>query len=254
MFVHMCLYPIERYRYVKQLPKWYSEAYNYADKVVLLCNGFIKQYAFFAGLSDTSKFVVIPNMLSFDSFGSEESISHKLNQVIIVSRMSEPQKRISLALTIWNECLQDNSCKDWNLYVIGEGEDLENYKNQVRKQNIPNVIFWGRQNPLPFYQVGSIFMMTSLSEAWGLTLTESMQNGVVPLAFDTYAALHDIITDGYDGYIVPEGNMDVYVTKMKILMTDVDVRRRMALNGLESSKRFTSQKVGAIWNSLITGQ
>lgn len=252
MLGHMVLYPIERRRYERQLPLWYREAYDYADKIILLTKGFISQYMEYAGIMDDVKFTIIPNMLSFDHFETKDRILEKQKLVLIVSRMSEPQKRISLALNIWNECMKDKTVADWKLYVVGIGEDLENYHELVKRKHIPNVTFWGRQNPLLFYQVASIFMMTSSSEAWGLTLTESMQNGVVPLAFDTYAALRDIITDDSVGYAITEGNTDEYISKLKHLMKDTDNRHRMALNGIESAKRFTSQKIGAVWNELLS--
>lgn len=39
--------------------------------------------------------------------------------------------------------------------------------------------------------------MTSAYQEICFTLTESMQTGVVPLAFDSYPALHDIINELY---------------------------------------------------------
>ena len=69
-------------------------------------------------------------------------------------------------------------------------------------------------------------MMTSRSEAWGLTLTEAQQMGVVPIAFDTYASLRDIITDGVDGEIIAEGDVDGYVRCVLNLMQD-DVTRNV---------------------------
>lgn len=254
MIAHILLYPYERRRYIRQLPRWYKEAYDNADKVILLCKGFISQYMKFACVDNPTKFVVIPNMLSFDKIESPDRIKYKKNHAIIVSRMTEPQKRISLALKIWEECMKDPQVAGWKLYIIGEGEDLLKYQQTVKARQLPNVTFLGRQDPIPFYQVASIFIMTSLSEGWGLTLTESMQNAVVPLAFDTYATLHDIITDTKDGYIIPEGDINGYVRKLKHLMLDSEDRNRMAIEGLESAKRFTAKKVGQIWDFLLTNQ
>lgn len=35
-----------------------------------------------------------------------------------------------------------------------------------------------------------------------MTLLESQQMGVVPIAIDTYKSLHDIVQDNYNGVIV----------------------------------------------------
>ena len=96
-------------------------------------------------------------------------------------------------------------------------------------------------------------MLTSAVEGWGLTLTESMQTGVVPLAFDSYPALKSIVTDGYDGCIIEDDNLEAYADRMEYLMTHQQERERMAKNGLESCKRFTIDKIVAQWVDMING-
>ena len=94
-------------------------------------------------------------------------------------------------------------------------------------------------------------MMTSAVEGWGLTLTESMQTGVVPIAFDSYPALHDIITDGYDGFIVPDDNINEYARILISLIQDKELREKIARNCLISSKRFEIDKIIPQWVNLI---
>ena len=63
----------------------------------------------------------------------------------------------------------------------------------AKSMNLQNVIWEKRQDPRPFYKSASLFLLTSIVEGWALTLTESMQTGVVPLAFDSYPAVRSII-------------------------------------------------------------
>lgn len=62
-----------------------------------------------------------------------------------------------------------------------------------------NVEFLGKQSPLAFYLKAKIFLMSS--EGWGLTITESMQNGVVPIVLNTFKVFKDIIQDNIDGFL-----------------------------------------------------
>ena len=78
--------------------------------------------------------------------------------------------------------------------------------------------------------------VTSAVEGWGLTLTESMQTGVVPIAFDSYPALHEIITDRYDGCIIRDNDLDAYAVCMEELMRNRKERERIARNGIESCR------------------
>lgn len=58
------------------------------------------------------------------------------------------------------------------------------------------VVFTGWQDPESFYRDASILCLTSDFEGWGMVLTEAMTFGAVPVAFNSYAAITDIIDDG----------------------------------------------------------
>lgn len=251
-FVHLLLYPIERWRFVCSIHQTYKSAYENADIVVLLSSGFISKFRLFGHIIDDQKFRVIPNMLSFKNSISFDKLVNKENRVLIVARLDEEQKRISLALKIWRLLKQDNRSNGWCLDIVGAGPDEKAYRKVVLKNKIPNVYFYGQQNPISFYERASIFMMTSISEGWGLTLTEGMQNGVVPIAFDTYASLHDIITDGKTGFIIKDTDIHSYIDKMLYIMCNKNFRMDVAKAAINSVDKFTAAKVGAMWNDLIT--
>ena len=94
-------------------------------------------------------------------------------------------------------------------------------------------------------------MMTSRSESWGLTLTEAQQLGVVPIAFDTYASLREIITNGEDGVVVEESNVDEYVNHMLDLMRNDVKKQRMARRAIISSQRFSQDRIAERWRILF---
>lgn len=243
-------YPRTAMNREKVLSAQYRAAYECAHRVVLLSKGFIKPYSEFAKLQDTSKFTIIPNRLSFNlSAHYEDLTKHKV--VLIVSRLDETQKRLSLALRIWKKVKQNPVADGWVMKIVGHGGDYELCENIIKNEDIPAVTLEGRQDPIPYYKEASIFMMTSRSEAWGLTLTEAQQMGVVPIAFDTYASLRDIITDGVDGEIIAEGDVDGYVRCVLNLMQDDVTRQRMARQAIASSQRFSQEKIAGMWKALF---
>ena len=218
---------------------------------MLLCHNFIKSYGEFAGVHDHSKYTVIPNALSFDVTPSFDELS-KQKEVLIVARFDEPSKRLSLALRIWARVKQDSVAKDWALQIVGDGNDRKLYERIIHNEHIPDVFLEGRQDPIPYYKKASIFMMTSRSESWGLTLTEAQQMGVVPIAFDTYASLRDIITDNENGVVIEEGDIDSYVNRMKTLMSDKKLLERMAKQAITSSERFSQERIAEMWWKLLS--
>ena len=137
------------------------------------------------------------------------------------------------------------------LIGISNDDTKETADKMIRKMAIPDVCLLGRQQPKPYYEEASIFMMTSRSEGWGLTLTEAQQFGVVPIAFDSYASLRDIITNNEDGIIVPECDAEMYAQELLNLMNDQTNRERMALNSIRNCKRFSQEEIAKKWWNLL---
>ena len=94
-------------------------------------------------------------------------------------------------------------------------------------------------------------MMTSAVEGWGLTLTESMQTGVVPIAFDSYPAARDIILPGKTGELIQPFNEQEYANKLISLAANPDDLGILAENAREHIKAFSPSKISVKWNVLI---
>lgn len=251
-FIKLLLFPLLKYQYVKRLPKMYKQTYENVDKVVLLSSYFINDFAKYAKLADSSKIAVINNMLSFDEYFDMNLYERcKKNNVLIVSRLEEKQKRISLALKIWSLIEKKQKLSDWNLLIVGDGRDALRYKKFVQKHNLKRVHFEGVQNPVAYYKQSSLFMLTSSFEGWGLTLTEAQQFGCVPLAFDTYASLKDIIDNDKNGIIIKENDVYSYASQLESLMLNEVKRKCMASFAIEYSKRLAPNIIGEKWYDLF---
>lgn len=247
-----CLFfPLFRQIDIHRLRSLYRQAYECADLVVLLSETYREGFMRFGRVRDDRKFRFVPNMLSLTESLSENMLHSKQKRVVIVSRMEETSKRLSLALDIWKHVTSHPDSEGWTLDIVGSGPDEERYRRKVLAQAIPRVTFHGRQNPQPFYERSAIFMMTSRSEAWPLTLTESLQMGVVPVVFNSFCALHDVIKDKENGIIVADNAVSDYVDSVLLLMKNDDLRLQMALRGIADVERFSSLHVGEQWQSLI---
>lgn len=245
-------YPIYKLFYPFRNKELYRTVYEYSDKVVLLSKSFIQEYSKYCGVTDFSKFEVIPNALSFDEYLPESQIEKKKNEVLVVSRLVEIPKKISLAIRIWAEIEKEKSLDGWNLKIVGDGPDREKYEEMVNRLQLKRVEFCGRQNPKTYYKDSRIFLMTSEIEGWGLTLTEAQQFGCVPLAFKTYSSVYDIIENNFNGYIIEKNEIDTYVSKLKQLMIEKNKCRHFAECALRSCKQFDLNLVVGKWNTLIS--
>lgn len=243
------IFPIIKKRTIKNEIENFKINYNIADKLIFLSK-YEKQLCELLIDRKLPKIQVINNPLTWKVFPYQINLSNKKNEVLIVSRLNNSEKRLDLALKIWNE-INKKGIKDWKLSIVGDGIDKDSLIELCKTLNLKNVFFIGKKNPEFYYKEASIFMLTSVVEGWGLTLTEAQQSGVVPLAFDTYPALKDIITDGEDGFIIKEGDINDYINKLILLMENKELREQMAKNGLESCRRFDQDKIIRKWVDLI---
>lgn len=229
---------------MKHLKTKYNLPYTYADRIVLLSQNYIPEYRAISG-GDEVSFAAIPNMLPFkeDTKPSEA----KSKTVLLVSRMEERQKRIKLAMRIWNKTSHDG----WQLKIVGNGVDLDYYKRLAQRWHVQDISFEGQQDSMPYYQEAQIFMMTSSCEGLPMTILESQQCGCVPIVFDTFSSLSDVVTDNRNGFIIPEGDENMYVERLTQLMHNEQLRKQMVTNGFIDKQRFAPQKVAEQWNNLF---
>lgn len=230
----------------------YKSAYMNADATVLLSERLTDGFMAFGDIEGREKFRYIPNALTFDEFVSPADFARKKPKVLIVSRLDDIPKNISLALEIWRLVKSDSRSQGWTLDIIGHGPDEAKYRRRVKRNRIPDVRFLGRKIPVEDYRAASIFMMTSRCESWGLTLTEAQQTGVVPVALDTYATLTEILTDGEDSIVCKPGDAGQYAEAVLTLMSDAALRHKLAANGLRNCQRFNPENIAKMWWKLLS--
>ena len=226
---------------------------DYSDCLVLHTPEACRQYAAIAEIPCDERFAAVGNALSYDTFLDEAQLSGKRKVALIVARLDEKPKRISFALRAWRRVQEDARFCDWQLKIVGGGPDERYYHRMVKRLKIRNVSFEGRvPDVTEYYREASLFLLTSSYEAWALTLTESQQFGVVPVAQDSYVSLPTIIENGETGLIIPDGDLKGYVAAVKRLMENDFERNRMARAGLVSCRRFSGEKIAGQWISLFT--
>lgn len=242
----MCYMPYLKYISQKIKDNSYRFIYDHSDAYVVLSPSYVQKIVERAKLMEDSKIKVITNMLTFPNIADVKILDNKEKSVLVVSRMDENQKKISTILKAWRAIKNKNG---YVLDIVGAGKDADNYKEWVQKNNIQNVRFHGQQSPLPYYQKASIFLLSSPREGWGLTITESLQNGVVPIVMNTSTVFEDIIEDGVSGYL--PNNLTEFKDRLQTLIFHDNKRVTMALACLERARLFTPAIVGEKWETML---
>lgn len=229
----------------------YRMQWESCDKLVTLSSRLIQPFMQIAGIKSSDKFTAIGNELRSEIYPTPEEMEEKQKIVVSLQRMSEDTKRISFSLRAWRRIEESGRFPDWHLQIIGDGKDEDYYRYLVDKWHLQRVECLGRQEPLGYMKKASLFLIASATEGWPMVLMEASQMGLPMIAMDSFGAVHDIITDGYNGKIVPNRDLEAYYNALLELMSNDNKRREMANNAVESSKRFEIAKVCAQWQALF---
>ncbi len=243
-------FPILKIRHLIICYKSFRQGYRLSDRTVLLSNGYASSFLKYVGDNNDKKIAVIPNAIPNNIPDYEYQPSKKEKMLLIVARLDEVQKRIGLALEMWKDINPLAVELGWSLMIVGDGEARLKYENYIRKYQLKNVSLEGRQEPWDYYKRASVFLMTSRSEGWGITLLEAQKFGVVPVCYNTFAAATDVIDDKVSGFLITEGDKQQYKDTVLSLMHDAEMRERMALAGIEHVKLFSSKVVAKMWDDL----
>ncbi|UOB17079.1 glycosyltransferase family 4 protein [Abyssalbus ytuae] len=210
------------------------------DKFVVLTNGNINEWKL-------DNILVISNPLSF----SPEKTSPLNNKKVLAVGRQCFQKGYDRLLKSWQKV--SHAHPDWKLEIYGkinENEDLNALAHDL-KINTTISFFAPIKNIQEKYKKASVYVMSSRSEGFGMVLIEAMAHGVPCVSYDCPHGPADIITDGVDGYLVPNGDIHTFADRIVKLIEDEPKRKEMGKNAVKKTQLFAPDIIIPQWDKLF---
>jgi len=123
------------------------------------------------------------------------------------------------------------------LVMIGVGELYQEVKNEILRLNLlNNVKLLGQVNNVklrPWYSAADLFVLTSVNEAFGMTLLEAMASGL-PVIASNSGACPEVIRNA--GTLFNQGDYNDLAEKIITLSSDKSLSRKLAKACLKQVK------------------
>ena len=187
--------------------------------------------------------MVIPNAISGIPAGTA-LLANK--RVIAVGRYTY-QKGFERLVDAWH--LLASRFPDWKLDIIGDGEERPLLEQRIRSYGLERQVTLTRptQEIDKAYMEASILASSSRYEGLPMVLLEAQAFGLPIVAFQCKCGPKDVVSDGMNGYLVPEGDTAGMAQRLEILMKDEALRKRMGLKAKESALRFNEEVIMKKW-------
>ena len=142
---------------------------------------------------------------------------------------------------------------DWHLQIYGAGEMHDSIQKLIDDLGLEKVITINRPtNQIDkVYVNASVFLLSSYYEGLPMVLLESFSHGVPAVSFDCKCGPKDIIKDGVNGFLVPNGDIKTYADKVIQLISDDAMRKKMGNAAYKTSFNFLKDKIMEEWMNLF---
>jgi glycosyltransferase involved in cell wall biosynthesis len=156
---------------------------------------------------------------------------------IIVSRLA-PEKNLDLAFTAFEAIRAERS--NARMVCVGDGPSAA-----ALARRYPGVHFSGmRQGEelATHYASADLFLFPSLTETFGNVVSEALASGLPVVAYD-HAAAGALVTNEYNGWLVPPGDAAGFITTSRHAARKVSQRRIERGNCAESVRHLSWERI-----------
>ena len=211
-----------------------------ADVVVTLTKGDATNW------KKVKRVEIIPNF-SIMPVSKQSDVENK--RVIAVGRL-EWQKGYDRLIDIWK--LISPSHPNWQLDIYGEGTLESDLRKSIKEANISNIAIHPFTKDISQeYASSSICVLTSIFEGFSLVILEAMQHGLPCISFDCPYGPKNLIDNEESGYIIENGNINLFADRLRFLMEQPELRKQFGIAAINKSKSYHVDTIMKQWKSLF---
>lgn len=187
----------------------------------------------------------IPNPLTHypEQIKSHDETHYRM---ICAGRLNS-QKGFDLLISAFARISED--CPQWCIDIFGSGDDESFLRQCISEEGLEERIFIHPATDQIFeeFQNSDFFVFSSRFEGWGLVLVEAMSCGIPPVSFRCKYGPEEIITNGEDGLLVNDGDINDLGDKILWMISHSSERIEMGKKARISALRFKKESIVKQW-------
>lgn len=174
-------------------------------------------------------------------------------KVVVVARITE-KKRPDAAVDVILRVRESVPDARLHLYGFGYGDEEEKrFRARLRQPEVAAAVVWhGFSTDVDaIYADADVVISTSATEGFGLAVLEGYASGVPVVAWDIPYGPAEIVRDGVDGWLVPDGDVTTMAARVVDLLRDEELRASAGRAALERAGHFDAGRFADAWVSLV---
>lgn len=181
---------------------------------------------------------------------SDDKASLDRHSLIAVGRLTY-QKGYDRLVHSWK--IVHDIYPNWNLDIYGSGELHNDLTSLIEELGLSECvrIFNPINDIVNAYLEHSALILSSRYEGLPMVILEAMSCGLPIIAYTCKCGPKDVISNGIDGFLVEEGNIEDLANKIVQIIENTDLRKSMGVNAIEKSRLYSEEIIMEKWLSLF---
>jgi glycosyltransferase involved in cell wall biosynthesis len=166
-------------------------------------------------------------------------------RLVYVGRFDNVQKRISDVVAVIRKL--SASGIDFEFNLVGDGEEMPRVmaalSDEIESGRV-RVHGWLKpEQVIDVMRQSEVFILASEYEGFCISLIEAMANGCTPVVTDIRSGNKQLVRDGENGFIVPIGDVEAFVDRIKLLDSDRGSLSRMRTLAWETGREYGVERM-----------
>lgn len=221
---------------------------RFSDSITTQSPSFIQSYPSY--LRD--KIVSIPNpVYPLERHARPDLAANGRFVLLAVSRLDEFQKSLLCLIDAFYQVSKAH--EDWDLVVVGSGQDEALYRKRINDYQLDDriKIFSEEKNVKKYYESSHLFVLPSRWEGFPNALAEALSAGLPAIGFEQANGVCDLISSETGWLAAGNKNTKSLALTLDIAMQDPVGRRYRGQNAISFIEQFKPDMQLRKWTELI---